>query len=190
MEKLLAYCREGKDAAEKDARYAEVHAFVNHQNSKKECAVLLASNKRNVPVLRAILKLETEEGVDGRIVVDPNLQDEQGDTGLIGASSYGFIQCVDLLLSVDETGLGPPVKNSKIVERINPNLANKHGTTALIGAAKMGRLETVEKLVLAKYDDKFKIDLKQKDGTKKSARQKAMGGGYKEVVELLKKHKG
>lgn len=87
--------------------------------------MLLCSCKRNFVVLRAILKLETDEGVDGRIVVDPNLQDEQGDTGLIGASSYGFTQCVDLLLGIDETGFNvspDAVKGSKIVERVNPNL--------------------------------------------------------------------
>ena len=54
----------------------------------------------------------------------------------------------------------------------------------------MGRLETVEKLITAGYSEKFKIDLKQKDNAKKSARQKALGGGYKDLVELLKKHKG
>ena len=63
--------------------------------------------------------------------IDPNIQDNNGNTALILASYHGYIEIVRLLLTANA----------------NPNIQNNIGNTALILASMQGHTEIVRLLL-------------------------------------------
>jgi 5-methylcytosine-specific restriction endonuclease McrBC regulatory subunit McrC len=87
---------------------------VNSRLNHGETALMLASMKGNIKIVKLLLEYEA----------NPNLQEEYGFTALMLASMKGNIKIVKLLLEYEA----------------NPNLQNKDGWTALMFASKVKNL--------------------------------------------------
>merc|ERR1711865_92672 len=145
---------------------------VNHSHCKE-----LIQRRKQLPAI-TLSPMSHEELViaakDGNSVecarlleakADPNLQDEDGNTALIGAASRGHPEvCAQLLQA-----------------KANPDLQNEYGSTALIAAAYQGRLEVCAQLLKANADP----DLKTQRGD--TALMRAKNQGNSEVCDLLEK---
>ncbi|RYN73204.1 hypothetical protein AA0117_g7987 [Alternaria alternata] len=95
---------------------------------------------------------------------DPNLHSKVGDTALIYAAKYGYVDYVELLLASGS----------------DPNLADYMGQTALMKAAKYGHYVVVELLINNKD-----VDLNAEDGIGLTALMHAVLLGDLELVRLL-----
>jgi|SRR3990167_814080 len=90
-----------------------------------------ASENGNLDRVRELLT-----GVDGTVRVDPNIEDEYGQTPLLSASACNCLEVVKELLR----------------EGADPNIPNDYGCTSLHRASRNGRLEIVRELLNAGAD--------------------------------------
>ena len=98
--------------------------------------------------------------------VNPNFQDNHGDTGLIAASSDGYIYIVRLLL---ERGA-------------LPNIQNKYGFTALMGASYSEYINIVELLL------EYGADPNIQDNNGDTALSLALDHDRTDIAQILQDH--
>ncbi len=155
---------------------------------RKDQQLIKQAEKGNKEVVEMLLKSG----------VDPNIQNEYGNTALMWASVNNHKEIVEMLLKV---GVDPNVQSNsgntalywasqnghkEIVEMLlnvgaDPNVQKKSGYTALYWAATEGYKEIIEMLLDAGVDP----NVRDKYG--KTALHSASMHGHKEIVEMLLK---
>ncbi len=129
---------------------------VNLQNKNENTALVLASRKNYIEIVKLLLEVES---------INVNIQNNSGNSALILASYNNYIEIIKLLLEH---------------ENINVNLQNKYGGTALMFAFWKSNMEIVKLLLEAEN-----INVNLQDNNDDTALIFASKNSYIEIVELL-----
>jgi ankyrin repeat protein len=137
------------------------HVNFNYKGTRGNTALIYATqSSARDDIVRLLLSYDQS-------IIDVNLPNDHGSTGLLESAGYGSAEVVRLLLERTE---------------IDVNIQNKHGFSALILATIKGHLEVVRLLLKPSRKD---VDLNLRDEGGFTALLWASAKNYHDIVSLL-----